>query len=289
MARNGLKTSAPILPAGGFAETESEGRIRGAEVIELDAVIETEPYRSLRASLRDIDDLAGKIQERGQLVAVLVWLRRGRYVLLSGHRRVAALRLLGHRTVKAIVYSDRDLSEQDALDIAIQDNVDRNNFSKLELAALVERLSGQGKSQRDIARRLRISNGYVSYFQRLTSLPEDVRRAVDEELLSVRAGVRLGEENDVARARVLSAARESGPLSIGDVERLLATAAAAPERRSVAKRGSAWSREQSVHTGLVWKRQRGEELQFRFTLPAKPTKAERAALRAFLEAQLQSL
>lgn len=289
MARSELKMSDPILPAGGFAEAEAEGRIKGAEIIELAAVVEHEPYRSLRADLRDIDDLAAKIEERGQLVAILVWLRRGRYVLLSGHRRVAALRKLGQQTVKAIVYSDRDLSEQDALDIAIQDNVDRNNFSKLELAALVVRLTEQGKSQRDIARRLRISNGYVSYFQRLTHLPEDVRRAVDQELLAVRAGVRLGEESDVARARVLAAARENGPLSIGDVERLLAAPAAPGPRRAVAKRGSAWSREKSVHAGLVWKRQRGDELQFRFTLPKDPSEAERAALRTFLEAQLRAL
>jgi transcriptional regulator with XRE-family HTH domain len=158
-----------------------------------------------------------------------------------------------------------------------------------EEGALVARLAEQGKSQREIARRLRVSNGYVSYFQRLMGLPEDVRRAVDEELLSVRAGVRLGEEPDPARAQVLAAARETGPLSIGDVERLLAAPRATPPGRAVARRGSAWSREKSVHAGLVWKRQRGDELQFRFTLPKKPTQAERAALRAFLEAQLESL
>lgn len=292
MARKALKFDkvSPILPAGGFADAEASGRIKGAEVISLSEVVEDDAFRSLRLNMRDVDELAEKIKERGQLVPVLVWLRRGRYVLLSGHRRVAALRLLGESIVKAIVYSERDLTEEDALDIAITDNVDRDSFSKLELAALVLRLAEQGRNHRDIARKLRISTGYVSYYNRLSALPDDVRSAVDEEILSVPAGIRLEETNEATRARVIEAARESGPLSAGDVERLLDSSETRIRRTApVAKRGAAWSRESSIHAGLVWQRQRGNDRQFRIVMPSNPTQDERGALREFLKAQLEAL
>lgn len=202
-----------------FDEVYREEQAR-SELIALTDVVEEDPYRSLRTGLRDIEALAAKIAERGQLVPILVWLRRGSYVLLSGHRRVAALRHLKESKVKAIVYNDRDLSAQDALDIAIADNVDRNNFSKVEMAALVSRLVKEGLTQRQIAKRLRLSNGTVSDYFRLDGMPDDIKAAVDSGRVALRGGLALQQESEPTRARVL-AAGESGMLSLGDVQRLI--------------------------------------------------------------------
>ena len=270
-----------------------------SELIELRDVIEEDPYRSLRTELRDIEQLAAKIKERGQLVPILVWLRRGQYVLLSGHRRTAALRALGATTIKAIVYSDRELSQKDALDIAIDDNVDRNNFSRVELGVLVHRLVQEGLTQRKVAKRLRLSTGSVSDYYRLNTAPADVKAAIDTGRLALRAGLLLQSEAEATRAEVLSHG-DSGMLSLGDVTRLLAaddqpapaatkSDAPAPPPRAKARRGAAWSRRQALLAGLAWQRQRNGERELQVRIPAEPTDEQKQQLRKLLLDQVRGL
>jgi ParB/RepB/Spo0J family partition protein len=274
-----------------FERVQAEEQAR-SELIELADVVQEDRYRGLRTELRDIDQLAGKIAERGQLVPILVWLRRGKYVLLSGHRRVAALEMLGSDTVKAIVYNDRDLSEKDAFDIAVDDNVDRNNFTKVELARLVAQMIEEGMTQRRIAVRLRLGSGTVSDLFRLHSAPADVQAAIDSGRLAVRAGLRLAKESDEVRARVL-ATDAAGMLSLGDVERLIGggeeTAPAEPKPKKRARRGAAWSRPKVEVTGLAWQRERDGERELKIRLPAEPTDEQRLALRKYLLDQVRAL
>jgi ParB/RepB/Spo0J family partition protein len=267
---------------------QEEGR---SELINLAEVVEEDRFASLRTEMRDIDELAAKIAERGQLVPILVWLHRGRYVLLSGHRRVAAMRSLGETRINAIVYDDHALCAKDALDIAIDDNIDRNNFSKVELAQLVSRMVGEGMTQRQIASRLRLSNGSVSDYFRLHSAPRDIRAAVDAGRLAIRAGLRLAVEPKPVREQILAGA-EAGMLSLGDVERRLTAGsepAAEPAPRTRARRGGAWSRPASLVKGLAWERNREGERELRVRLPVNPTTEQRAALRKLLLDQIRSL
>ncbi len=270
-----------------FERVHREEQAR-SELIELADVIEEDPYRSLRTELRDIDELAAKIRERGQLVPILVWLRRGRYVLLSGHRRTAALRSLGETTIKAIVYGDRDLSERDALDIAIDDNVDRNNFSKAEMAALVVNLVDQGMTQRQIGKRLRLGSGTVSDYFRLATAPDDIRRAVDAGRVALRAGLRLSGEPEEVRARVL-ATDNAGQLSLGDVERLRDERVPAAARLARARRGAAWSRPATLVSDLAWQRTRDGERELRIRIADDLTDEQRQSLRKLLLDQVRAL
>ncbi|MCG8422170.1 MAG: ParB/RepB/Spo0J family partition protein [Proteobacteria bacterium] len=290
MGKRALKfQGSPILPLDGFAKAQEEGRIPGAELIPIDDIVEDPAYRSLRRNLHNVAELAAKMQQQGQLVPILLWLRRGSYILLSGHRRVAALRANRAKTAKAIVYSDRQLSEADALDIAIADNVDRDNLSKLDLAALAERLGSQGMNQRDIADKLRVSLGYINYFLRLLLLPNDIQQAVDQERLSLPAAMQLEQASDEGRRRVLLSAEREGPLSAGDVRRFLNSPTAHQTVVQSRERKTRWSREASIHTGLVWLRKRGDECQFRIHIPPHPTDEERARLRSFFSEQLEGL
>jgi|GEM_PF-6382777 len=270
-----------------FEQVLQEEQAR-SELIPLVDVTEEDPYRSLRTGLRDIESLAGKIKQRGQLVPILVWLRRGRYVLLSGHRRVAALRHLAETHVKAIVYSDRDLTVKDALDIAIDDNVDRNNFSKAEMAALVARMVDEGVTQRKIAKRLRLSNGTVSDYFRLHSAPQDIRDAVDSGRVAIRAGLKLAEQAGDVRVGVLASA-DSGMLSLGDIKRALAGERPADRPRRVARRGAAWSRESALVAGMAWQRERDGERELRIRIPAELSPEQRQELRTLLLQQVRSL
>lgn len=270
-----------------FERVHREEQAR-SELIDLTDVVEEDPYRSLRTELRDIDELAAKIRERGQLVPILVWLRRGRYVLLSGHRRTAAIRSLGEKTIKAIVYGDRDLSERDALDIAIDDNVDRNNFSKAEMAALVVKLVEQGMTQRQIAKRLRLGSGTVSDYFRLASAPDDIRAAVDAGRVALRAGLRLSGESEAVRTRVL-ATDNAGMLSLGDVDRLINERVPAAARLARARRGAAWSRPATLVSDLAWQRTRDGERELRIRITDDLSDEQRQSLRKLLLDQVRAL
>ena len=283
-----------------FSRVRLEHENSRSELIDLTDIVEVEPYKTLRTKLRDIDQLAAKIKVRGQLVPILVWLRRGEYVLLSGHRRVNALRTLGAKAVKAIVYGDRQITAKDALDIAIDDNVDRNNFSKVELAALVAKLVANGMTQRDIGKRLRLSTGSVSDHFRLHGAPADIKEAVDDGRIALRAGLRLSKAEPVARAAVIASSTK-GLLSLGDIERALASDAPEPaEPEPVAepvraagsapiataparaKRGAAWSRQSALIRGVAWERTRGTDREVRIRLGQNPTPDQRLALKKLL-------
>jgi ParB family chromosome partitioning protein len=148
-------------------------------------------------------DLAASIREHGILQPVLVRPRAdGHFQLVAGERRWRAARIAGLTEVPAIV---EQIDDESALEIAIIENLQREDLSPLEeaeaLAALIER---HGYSHAEVAQLIGKSRPYVSNTLAITRLPEAVKndlnregRAVSRELLM---GVARAEDPDAAVA-----------------------------------------------------------------------------------------
>jgi ParB family chromosome partitioning protein len=143
------------------------------------ASVEPNPEQPRRYFAGDkLAELAASILERGLLQPIVVRRRaEGGYQLLAGERRFRAAQLAGLDRLPAVVRESGD-----ALEIALIENLQREDLGPLEeaaaLAALVER---HGYSHREIADLLGKSRPYVSNTLALTRLPEPVKADLYQE------------------------------------------------------------------------------------------------------------
>ena len=124
-----------------------------------------------------LTDLATSIKARGLLQPIVVRRLADGYQLLAGERRFRAAHLAGLDRVPALIRED-----DDALEIALIENLQREDLSPLEeaeaLALLIER---HGYNHREVADLLGKSRPYVSNTLALTKLPESVKAEVHRE------------------------------------------------------------------------------------------------------------
>ena len=129
---------------------------------------------NLRVDESRIDFLAEDLREKGQLAPLLVREEaNGQYTLIAGHRRLAALRLIGSTKARVTVLSG--VSDESALSIAAAENIQRDDFSPLDKATLCLRLQKCGYKRTDIAKVV---------FPSLS--PENSKRTVSNYLLVAR-------------------------------------------------------------------------------------------------------
>lgn len=152
--------------------------------IELDR-IEPNPQQP-RGEMDDesLQELADSIREHGILQPLVVSAvdRSGRYVLIAGERRWRAARLAGLQTIPVIV---RAATEQQRLELALIENVQRADLSPLETAEAYRQLADEfGLSHDEIAARVGKSRVAVSNTLRLLKLAPAVRQALAEERIT---------------------------------------------------------------------------------------------------------
>lgn len=95
------------------------------------------------------------------------------YEIIVGERRVRASRMIGNKTIPAIV---REFDEQAMIEIAVIENLQREDLSALEEAEAYQMLMDKLKlTQADVAERLGKSRPYIANHLRLLTLPEDMK------------------------------------------------------------------------------------------------------------------
>lgn len=165
-----------------YEETPSENEV--VEEIELDE-IRPNPYQPRKYfDQKALEELAESIKQSGVFQPVI--LRQSSikgYELIAGERRVRASRLAGKTTIPAIV---RQLDEERMIEIAVVENLQREDLSPLEEAeayhVLMEKLN---LTQVQVAERIGKSRPYIANYLRLLSLPDQVKELLTQEALSM--------------------------------------------------------------------------------------------------------
>jgi ParB family chromosome partitioning protein len=123
-------------------------------------------------------ELAESIKERGVIQPVLVrWTGEGGYELLAGERRLRASQLAGLAVIPSLVRHD-----DDPLEVALIENLQRENLTPLEEAEALQGLSERhGYSHRDLGGILGKSRPYVSNVLSLLRLPARVKEEIHRE------------------------------------------------------------------------------------------------------------
>lgn len=129
-----------------------------------------------RHDLHEIEDLAASIESMGLLQPIVARRRGGRLIVVAGHRRLAAVKLLGRETVEVVV--TRDLPPQEVLLAMLVENGQRADVDPIEEAHAFQRLVAEGLSQNAIAERIGRSNAHVSMRLSLLTLSKADQEAV---------------------------------------------------------------------------------------------------------------
>ena len=166
-----------------------------------------------------LDELAQSIRSNGIIQPLVLQKSGDRYQLVAGERRWRAARLAGLVTVPAIV---RDFAPERLLEVALIENIQREDLNPIELAEALDRLvRDHNLSHEEIGRRTGKDRSTVTNLLRLLKLPKDIQILVAEHRLSMghaRAILALPTEElqkDVAQRTAAQG------LSVRQVERMI--------------------------------------------------------------------
>lgn len=179
--------------------------------------------------------LAQSIQEQGVLQPLLVAPGDfGRYLLVAGERRWRAARRAGLETVPCIV---RSLSPAQQMEIALIENLQREDLNPLEVAQGIQSLMKEfGYTQEQVAQRLSKSRPAVANLLRLLSLPEEVMELIRQGVLTagharVLAGLDSAEEQLLLASEAVEKGYSVRQLEAVAAERKKAAAAKPPVKK----------------------------------------------------------
>ena len=120
-----------------------------------------------------LGELAASIQESGMVQPILVRRAGGRYQIIAGERRWRAAQQLGLPTVPVTI---RDVPDDRLLELALVENIQREELTSLEEALAFQRLQEELKlTQEEVARKVGRDRSTVANALRLLRLPRDVR------------------------------------------------------------------------------------------------------------------
>lgn len=130
-----------------------------------------------------LEELANSISVNGVIQPVIVrHLDNGVYELVAGERRWRAAQIAGLKKIPVVV---KDLSNEKSLEIALIENLQRENLNPIEAALGYQRLLNEfNLTQENVARRIGKERSTVANFLRLLGLPEEVKEYLSASLLS---------------------------------------------------------------------------------------------------------
>ncbi|RMH09479.1 MAG: ParB/RepB/Spo0J family partition protein [Armatimonadetes bacterium] len=146
--------------------------------------IRSNPYQPRQQfSEESLAELAASIRELGVLQPVIVRQEgESNYVLIAGERRLRAARMAGLSSIPAIV---RSPSEQQMLEMALVENVQREDINPIDAALAYKRLMEEfGLTQEQVAQRVGKSVPAISNTLRLLQLPEYIVKSLKEGVIS---------------------------------------------------------------------------------------------------------
>ncbi|KKQ60451.1 MAG: ParB-like protein partition protein [Parcubacteria group bacterium GW2011_GWE2_38_18] len=159
-------------------------------------------------------ELVESIKLYGIIQPLIVTKKDGEYELIAGERRLRSAKTIGLKTVPVIV---REAKEQEMLEVALIENIQRENLNPIETAISYNKLVQEfNLTQEDLSKRLGKSRPSISNSLRLLNLPEEIQSAlIDGRLTEGHAKLILGLENEVKQMALFRKIAHSG-LSVSD-------------------------------------------------------------------------
>jgi len=159
----------------GFDSEPGAGAVIMADIRDVD----TSPNQPRKNFDKEtLQELAHSIRQHGIVQPLLVKKSGERYVIIAGERRFRAARMAGQRAVPVLL---SDLNEQETAEVALIENIQRENLNPIEEAAAISFLMRQHDlTQDEVAHRIGKSRTTITNSLRLLTLPKRIISAVEE-------------------------------------------------------------------------------------------------------------
>jgi ParB/RepB/Spo0J family partition protein len=156
---------------------DSPTRSVGVRIVPIDHIEPNPQQPRLAFNQETLDELAASIREHGVLQPILVRpIGPNRYQLIAGERRLRASSQAGLTTIPALI---EEIDDDTALEISIIENLQREDISPLDEAAMYDRMVREhGYSIRKLADKIGKDKGYLENRLRLADAPTEVRALV---------------------------------------------------------------------------------------------------------------
>jgi ParB family chromosome partitioning protein len=180
MSKKALGKGISALISGDQEENRESSRIAEVELSALSPNPHQPRHDFSESSLAELSD---SIKQKGVLQPILVEAGRdGSYTIIAGERRVRAAKMAGLRKVPVIV---RQFNAQEKLEIALIENIQREDLTPIEEAQAYKRLmESAGLSQEDVAIQVGKDRSTIANSLRLLKLPADMQEALDSGEMS---------------------------------------------------------------------------------------------------------
>lgn len=198
-------------------------------------IIEEEESNSIELQIRDIhpnqyqprkefsqeklQELAQSIEEHGVIQPILVSPLEGGYQIIVGERRWRAANMCGLDTIPAMI---KDFTEQEIMEIALIENLQREDLNSIEEANAYRQLMDEfSLTQDEVAQRLGKSRSLIANTLRLLNLPQDTQDLIQENKLSAGHGrALLAVKNKKSRENLVKRVLEE-KLSVRELEKIV--------------------------------------------------------------------
>jgi len=171
--------------------SQPAGEKQSIEMLQLSAIAPAPD--NPRKQLGDVDELAASMAELGMLQPLVVTPRQGKFMVVCGHRRLAAATKAKLAEAPAIV---RDLTEPQRIKAMLIENCQRTDLAALEEAQAYAKLVELGLSQRQIAADVGKSQGHISKRLMLLEIPAPAAAALDSGGITVEDALELAKLRD---------------------------------------------------------------------------------------------
>lgn len=178
---------------------------------------------------KQIVELSNSIKNEGLINPIIVR-RKGDsgYQLVSGFRRLEAVKRLGQGDIEAIVAS---MDDDKAFRIAVSENLKRKSLTPLEIGLMCDKLVQDGKPYDEIGRLMGISLKQIQRYLRTLKLSEEVRSSLNNGRISFFTALEIGKVDSAVQSSLLKRVLKEN-LSTRDVVKLVQETRRNAERKN---------------------------------------------------------
>ncbi len=183
------------------------------------AELRSNPYQPRKTFDEEaLQELSNSIKEHGVFQPIIAKKSIHGYEIIAGERRVKASRMAGLTEIPAII---RDFNDTQMMEIALLENLQRENLSAIEEANAYRKLQETlSLTQEELAHRLGKSRSHITNMIGLLSLPQSIQEDVNNKRISMGHARALSKMNDANEQRKLADRVVNEGISVREIETL---------------------------------------------------------------------
>ena len=193
---------------------------KDSDIVEIPLTeIRSNPYQPRKEfDEKSLSEFAESIKEHGVIQPIIVKKSIKGYEIIAGERRTRASKMAGKTTIPAII---RDFSDQEMMEIALIENIQREDLNPIEEAeALAKIIETSQITQEEASKKFGKSRSYITNILGLLSLPEKTKQYVRENKITMGHARVLSKLSDEEQIYSLADLIIEEGLSVRETEKL---------------------------------------------------------------------